>query len=67
MAMESHIVLRNDQVESLGWLFNFNKLEDLHVVFEDFACESVRSNIDNVDVWVFNREYSGDLGVLFLL
>ena len=67
MTMEANVVLRNDQVESFGRLFDFNQLQNLHVVLKDFTSHGEWTDVNNVDFRVFDSENSSDLGILFLL
>jgi len=65
--MELGVVFRNDQVEAFAGIFNLDQFQYLHVVFIDFRRHRERTDVDNVDVWIFAREDSHDLRVLLLL
>ena len=65
--MELGVVFRNDQVEAFAGIFNFDEFQYLHVVFIHFRRHRERTDVDNVDVWIFAREDSHDLRVLLLL
>ena len=67
MPRELHIVLRHDHHESLLWLFNLHKVQDLQVVLVDLVSQRIRANVDDVDVWVLDTEYPRDLCILLLL
>lgn len=67
MLIELGVVFRNDQVEAFAGVFNFDQLQYLHVVFIDFRRHRKRTDVDNVNVWIFAREDSHDLRVLLLL
>ena len=66
MLVEANIILRDNQVEPLVRLFDLDELEDLHVVFEHFTCESVWADVDYIHVGVLYREDSRDLRILLL-
>jgi len=67
MLMEAHVVFRDNQVEPFGRLFDLNKLQDLHVVLIDFACQCVWTNVNYINFRIFHREDSCDLCVFLLL
>ena len=66
MLVEANIILRDDQMEPLVRLFDLHELQDLHVVFEYFTCESIWADVDHVNVWVLYREDSRYLGIFLL-
>ena len=67
MLSESDIVLWDDQMEALGWLFDLDQLEDLHVVLVDFTGQGEWTDVDDIDVGVLDSKDSHDLIVLLLL
>ena len=67
MVLELVIVFWNNKMESTLWILNLYKLKDLHVVLVDFTGKSIRTDVDHINVWVFNRENPDNLCIFLLL
>ena len=67
MLRELDIVLRNNNIESFLWSFNFYKFEDLDVVLVNIISQCEGRDIDDIYIRIFYREDSSYLRVFFLL
>ena len=54
MAFERRIILRDDDMEALGGRLNLDQLKDLQVVLVNFTGESEWTDVDYVDIGVFD-------------
>jgi hypothetical protein len=66
MAWELDVVFRHNNVKATAWVFDLNKLENLHVVLLNFLSKSVGTDVDNIYIWVLHTKDSRDLGVFLL-
>ena len=61
MLREFHVVLRDDNMKSLICIVNFDEFQDLKIVLVDIISESERTDVDDIYIGVFDREYSCNL------
>ena len=66
MFTKLYVVFWHNQVESFGRLLDFDKFQNLHVVFLDFQSHGEWSDVNYINVRVFDRENSHYLCILFL-
>jgi len=66
MALELNVVLRDDDRESGGRVFDFDQLQNFFIVGLDFFGERIRTNVNHIYVWVLYAENSSHLGVFLL-
>jgi hypothetical protein len=56
MTFKLDVVFRDNDVETAPCVFNFNQLQDLHVVFGDFRGEHEWRHINDIDIRVLKSE-----------
>jgi len=67
MRMEFSKVLWNNSREPPIRILNFHQLKNLQIVVVNFLGQRERTNVNDIDVWVFNIEQPCNLGIFSLL
>lgn len=63
MFMELNVILRNDYKESLIRRLNFSKFKNLLVIIINFTRERKRSDVNQINLWIFTSKYSWNLWI----
>ena len=67
VARELHVVLRDDYHEPLLWLFDLHQIQNLQIVLVDLVRQRIRTDVNDVYIWVLDTEDPRDLCILSLL
>lgn len=67
MFMELNVILWNNNKESLIWRLNFSKFKNLLIIIINFTRERKRSDVNQINLWIFTSKYSWNLRIFSML
>lgn len=67
MPWKLDVVLRNDNHESLLRLLDLHQIQNLQIVLIDLMSQRIRTDVNDIDIWILDAEDPRDLRILPLL